>query len=57
MARGKTSISSSSDDSDDEHDEEGKPSLDELVHVIKFFEDYCPKQKAPLRSSHPGHAT
>jgi hypothetical protein len=33
MARGKTSISFSSDDCDDE----GKPSLDELVHAVKFF--------------------
>jgi hypothetical protein len=37
MARGNTSILSSSDDSDDECDGEGKPSIDELVHVVKFF--------------------
>jgi hypothetical protein len=46
MARGKTSIPSSSDDSDDE----GKPSLDELVHAIKYFEDVCIKQKAQLKT-------
>jgi hypothetical protein len=34
MARGKSSIPSSSDD---ECDGEVKPSLDELVHVVKFF--------------------
>jgi hypothetical protein len=45
MVRGKISISSSSDDSDDECDGEGKPSLYELVHVVKFFEDVCTKQK------------
>jgi hypothetical protein len=50
MARGKTSIPSSSDDSDDECDDEGKPSLDELVHAIKFFEDVCTKQKAQLKT-------
>jgi hypothetical protein len=37
MSRGKTSIPSSSDDSDDECDDEGKPSLDELVHAVKYF--------------------
>jgi hypothetical protein len=41
MARGKTSIPSPSDD---ECDDEGKPSLDELVHAIKFFEDVYTKQ-------------
>jgi hypothetical protein len=46
MTRGKISISSSSDDSDDECDDEGKPSLDELAHAVKFFEDVCTKQKA-----------
>jgi hypothetical protein len=50
MARGKTSIPSSSDDSDDECNDEGKPSLDELVHAIKFFEDVCTKQKAQLKT-------
>jgi hypothetical protein len=50
MARGKTSISSSSDESDDECDEEGKPSLDELAHDVKFFEDVCTKQKAQLKT-------
>jgi hypothetical protein len=43
MARGKTSIPSSSDD-------EGKPSFDELAHVVKLFEDICTKQKAQLKS-------
>jgi hypothetical protein len=28
----------------------GKPSLDELVHAIKFFEDFCTKQKAQLKT-------
>jgi hypothetical protein len=37
MIRGKTSIPSSSDDSDDECDDEGKPSVDELAHAVKFF--------------------
>jgi hypothetical protein len=37
MSRHKTSIPSSSDDSDSECDDKGKPSKDELVHVIKFF--------------------
>jgi hypothetical protein len=50
MARGKTSIPYSSDDSDDECDEEGKPSLDELVQAVKFFEDVCTKQKAQLKT-------
>jgi hypothetical protein len=50
MARGKTSIPSSSDDSDDECDDEGKPSVDELVHTVKFFEDVCTKQKAQLKT-------
>jgi hypothetical protein len=50
MVRGKTSIPSSSDDSDDECDDEGKPSLDELAHGIKFFEDVCTKQKAQLKT-------
>jgi hypothetical protein len=50
MARGKTSISSSSDDSDSECDDEGKPSIDELAHDVKFFEDVCTKQKAQLKT-------
>jgi hypothetical protein len=50
MARGKTSIPSSSDDSDDECDDEEKPSLDELVHAVKFFEDVCTKQKAQIKT-------
>jgi hypothetical protein len=41
MERGKMSISFSSDASDDEG--EGKPSLDELVEVVKFFEYVCTK--------------
>jgi hypothetical protein len=47
--RGKTSIPSSSDDSDSECDDEGKPSVDELAHADKFFEDVCTKQKAQLK--------
>jgi hypothetical protein len=46
MARGKTSIPSSSDDSDSECDDEGNPSVDELAHAVKFFDDVCTKQKA-----------
>jgi hypothetical protein len=49
MARGKSSISSSSDDSDDDCDGEGKASLDELAHVVQFFEDVCTKQKLHLK--------
>jgi hypothetical protein len=29
---------------------EGKPSLDELVQIVNFFEDVCTKQKAPLNT-------
>jgi hypothetical protein len=47
MARGKSSIPSSSDD---ECDVEGKPSLDELAHAIKCFQDVCTKQKAQLKT-------
>jgi hypothetical protein len=50
MARGKTSIPSSSDDSDDECDDEGKPSLDELAHAIKCFEDVCTEQKVQIKT-------
>jgi hypothetical protein len=49
-ARGKTSIPSSSDDIDDECDDVGKTSVDELAHVVKFFEDVCTKQKAQLKT-------
>jgi hypothetical protein len=52
MARGKMSIPSSSDDSSsDDGEGEGKPSLDELVEAVKFFEDVCTKQKAQLKTS------
>jgi hypothetical protein len=50
MARGKTSIPSYNDDSNDECDGEGKPSIDELAHAVKFFEDVCTKQKAQLKT-------
>jgi hypothetical protein len=46
MARGNTSIPSSSDSDSDDED---KPSVDELAHVIKFFKDVCTKQKAQLK--------
>jgi hypothetical protein len=46
MERGKTSIQSSSDDSDDE----GKPSVDELAHDVKFLQDVRTKQKAQLKT-------
>jgi hypothetical protein len=51
MARGKTSISSSSDDNSNGDDEgEGKLSLDELSEAVKFFEDVCTKQKSQLKT-------
>jgi hypothetical protein len=51
MARGKTCIPSSSDDSSsDDCEGEGKPSLDELVDAVNFFEDACTKQKAQLKT-------
>jgi hypothetical protein len=51
MARGKMSIPFSSDDSSsDDGEGDGKPSLDELVEAIKFFEDVCTKQKAQLKT-------
>jgi hypothetical protein len=51
MARGKTNILSSCDDSSgDDGESEGKPSLDELAEVVKFFEDVCTKQKAQLKT-------
>jgi hypothetical protein len=46
MTRGNTSILSSSDS--DSKDED-KPSVDKLVHAIRFFEDICTKQKAQLK--------
>jgi predicted nuclease with TOPRIM domain len=51
MARGKTSIPSSSDDSNsDDVEGEGRPSLDELVDAVIFFEYVCTKQKAQLKT-------
>jgi hypothetical protein len=50
MARGKMNIPSSSDDSSSDDDSEGKPSIDELAEVIKFFQDVCTKQKAQLKT-------
>jgi hypothetical protein len=47
MARGNSSIPSYSDDSDS--NDEDKPSIDELVQAVKFFEDVCTKQKAQLK--------
>jgi hypothetical protein len=37
MARGKMSISSSSDDRSSEDEGEGNPSVDELAEAVKFF--------------------
>jgi hypothetical protein len=37
MARGKMSISSSSDDNSSDDEGEGKPSVDKLAEAIKFF--------------------
>jgi FtsZ-binding cell division protein ZapB len=50
MARGKMSIPSSSDDSSSDDEGEGKPSLDELVEAVKFFQGVCTKQKAQLKT-------
>jgi hypothetical protein len=50
MARGKMSIPSSSDESSSDDEGEGKPSIDELVEAIKFFQDVCTKQKAQLKT-------
>jgi hypothetical protein len=47
MGKGKSQDPSSSDD---ECDGEGKPSLDELAHAVKFFEDVCTKQNAQLKN-------
>jgi hypothetical protein len=45
IARGKTSIPSSSDD-----EGEGKPSIDKLAEDIKFFQDICTKQNTQLKT-------
>jgi hypothetical protein len=37
MARGKMSIPSSSDESSSDDEGEGKPYVDELAEVVKFF--------------------
>jgi hypothetical protein len=37
VARGKMSVPSSSDDSSSDDEGEGKPSVDELVEVVKKF--------------------
>jgi hypothetical protein len=50
MARGKMSIPSSSDESSSDDEGEGKPSVDELAEVVKFFQDICNKQKAQLKT-------
>jgi hypothetical protein len=50
MARGKVSISSSSDDSSSDDEGEGKPFVDELVEAIKCFQDVCTEQKAQLKT-------
>jgi FtsZ-binding cell division protein ZapB len=50
MARGKISIPSSSDDSSSDDECEGKPSVDELVEAVKFFQNVCTKQKAQLKT-------
>jgi hypothetical protein len=49
MAKGKTSIPSSSDDSDD-GEGVGKASLEEFAEAVKFFEDVCTKQKAQIKT-------
>jgi FtsZ-binding cell division protein ZapB len=50
MARGKMSISTSSDDNRSDDEGEGKPSIDELAEAVKFFQDVCTKQKAQLKT-------
>jgi hypothetical protein len=50
MARGKMSITSSSDESSSDDEGEGKPSVDELAEAIKLFQDVCTKQKAQLKT-------
>jgi hypothetical protein len=52
MTRDKTSIPSSSDDSDSDSNDD-KPSLNDLAHVVKLFEDVCTKQKAQLKVLKP----
>jgi hypothetical protein len=49
MARGKTSIPSSSDDIDNECDGEGKPSVDELAHAVKFFRMFALNKRLNLK--------
>jgi hypothetical protein len=46
MARGKMSIPSSSDESSSDDEGERKPSIDELVEAVKFFQVVCTTQKA-----------
>jgi hypothetical protein len=46
MARGNTTIPSSSDSDSDDED---KPSIDEHAHAVKFFKDVYTKQKAQLK--------
>jgi hypothetical protein len=50
MARGKMSITSSSDDSSCDDDGEEKPSVDELAETVKFFQDVCTKQKSSTQN-------
>jgi hypothetical protein len=45
MARGTTSIPSSSDDSDDER----KPSIDALGHAVKFFRIFAQNKRLSLK--------
>jgi hypothetical protein len=50
MARGKMSITSSSDESSTDDDiGEGKPSLDEFAEAVKFFEDVYTKKRLNLK--------
>jgi hypothetical protein len=48
MARGKTSIPSSSDDSDNECDDEGKPSFDELVMSLNSLRMFALNKRLSL---------
>jgi hypothetical protein len=49
IARGKTSIPSTSDDSDDECDGEEKPSVHERAHIIKFLRMFALNKRLNLK--------
>jgi hypothetical protein len=49
IARGKTSIPSTSDDSDDECDGEEKPSVHERAHIVKFLRMFALNKRLNLK--------